>query len=76
MARRGSTRAWRRLRTAVLERDGEQCTALVAGRRCSVRVGLEVHHLRPLAQGGSDHPTNLTTRCRDHHPRGGLWRSR
>ena len=38
--------AWQRLRQRVLDRDGWRCT------RCESPVDLEMHHLRPLADGG------------------------
>ena len=57
-------RGWRRIRLRILERDGWRCT------RCGRAGRLEVHHRRPLHEGG--HPTdpaNLATVCRDCHLR-------
>jgi hypothetical protein len=47
----------------ILERDGWQCA--VPG--CSSRRGLEIHHIRPRARGGSNDPSNLITVCSSHH---------
>ena len=62
---RGTTwrSTWRRLRRVVLDRDDWRCTA------CGRPGGLEVHHLRPLEEGGDDDMANLATRCRDCHLR-------
>jgi hypothetical protein len=51
------------LRRAVLHRDGGRCS--VAG--CTSRHRLEVHHIVPFSQGGSNDPDNLTTLCWFHH---------
>jgi len=61
---RGSTRAWRKLRAAVIARDGG-CVV------CGVAGPLEVHHVLPMWRGGTDHPSNLEARCHAHHERGG-----
>ena len=54
--------AWRRARTAALERDGWRC------RRCGRAGRLEVHHVRKLAQGGAAYNlANLETLCGDCH---------
>ena len=50
-------------RNAVLERDGWQCQ--FAG--CTMRTGLEVHHIVFRARGGSDDAKNLITMCHIHH---------
>ena len=52
---------WSRLRRAVLERDRYRCT------KCGKAGRLEVHHLRPVHQGGTDTRDNLVTRCRTCH---------
>lgn len=52
----------RRLRFAVLERDGFTC------RYCghsAPSVLLEVDHVVPRSRGGSNHPANLATSCHD-----------
>ena len=57
------TKAWPRLRRRVLTRDRHTC------QDCH-RQGLrrvEVHHIRHLADGGSDDLENLTTLCYDCH---------
>ena len=51
--RRGSTRRYRRLRAFVLRRDKGRCV------RCFGRVGLECHHVVPLAAGGARYPVQL-----------------
>ena len=51
---------WAGLRAAVRARDGG-CV------RCGPRAGLEVHHVVPLADGGSNSADNLVTLCRECH---------
>ena len=54
--------AWRRARTAALERDGWRC------RRCGRAGRLEVHHVRRLAQGGAAFDlANLEALCAGCH---------
>jgi len=53
-----------KVRRAVVRRDG-RCR----WPGCQIRWGLEVHHLVPRSQGGSDHFTNLAAVCAMHHHR-------
>jgi 5-methylcytosine-specific restriction endonuclease McrA len=62
LKRNGSTRRWRRVRAHVLERDGWRCTVCGA-------PAVEVDHLIPVRDGGSDHPRNLRSVCTAHNPR-------
>lgn len=48
-------------RSKVLERDGNECL------RCSSTTDLEVHHIIPVSQGGSDDMDNLATLCSECH---------
>ena len=57
------TKAWPRLRRRVLTRDRHQCQD--CKRQGMGRV--EVHHVKHLADGGSDDLDNLTTLCYDCH---------
>ena len=60
--------AWHAIREAIMERDGQVCTMCGAKGHCFDE--LEVHHIIPRVDGGSDHPLNLTTLCkRCHHGR-------
>lgn len=52
----------RRLRIAILERDGYRC---VYCGRSATDVVLEVDHVLPRSRGGTDEPTNLVTGCQD-----------
>ncbi|MDE0658047.1 MAG: HNH endonuclease [Gammaproteobacteria bacterium] len=53
---------WRRVRRHVLERDGYACC------RCGRRgVRLEVDHVVPLKDGGTDDLSNLQTLCKPCH---------
>jgi len=61
--RPGSTHAWRKLRLVVLDRDRHRCQV------CGATELLEVHHLVPVSEGGTDTLSNLETRCRTHNPR-------
>ena len=61
VVRRISARAWRRLRHVVFDRDGWRCE------RCGRPGRLEVHHRRPVRQGGADVLDNLVTLCAGCH---------
>jgi len=64
---------WPQLKDAIKERDGGKCV------RCGSNgtettygedwtwLRLDVHHIIPRSQGGSDHPKNLMTQCFDCH---------
>ena len=55
---------WRRLRVAILDRDGWRCTNPECGRAGR----LEVDHIQPLEKGGAMYdPANLQTLCRTCH---------
>jgi hypothetical protein len=48
--------------------DGGQCAFISKeGRRCTERVFLEFHHVRPYALGGPTTPENISLRCRRHN---------
>jgi len=52
-----------RVRRYVWHRDGGRCT--VPG--CRAKRHLEIHHVRPRAQGGNHQPGNLTLLCGGHN---------
>ena len=54
-------RRWRRIRRRVLDRDGWRC------RSCGKAGRLEVHHVVPVEQGGTDAPINLQVLCVSCH---------
>ncbi len=63
---------WPRVHITILRRDrftcqdcGRQGRQVVAGKL----RGLEVHHIIPRSEGGTDHPTNLKTVCHECHKR-------
>lgn len=71
----GSTRAWRRRRLAVLDRDGWRCRVLVdvdgrivelGGTEC-LRPADTVDHVVPRVLGGTDDPGNLRAACSPHN---------
>lgn len=64
MTRTGSTRAWRRLRDLVLERDGRACRRPIppTGMPCG-RPANEAGHIVDKALGGTDTPENLRAEC-------------
>jgi 5-methylcytosine-specific restriction endonuclease McrA len=37
------------------------------GKRCAARRFLDIHHIQPVSQGGSDELENLTLLCSGHH---------
>lgn len=50
-------KGFRRPRKEALQRDGRRC------RRCFTTEGLEVHHVKPLCDGGTHDLDNLLTLC-------------
>ena len=58
-----------RFRQAVLARAGHQCQFVNAdGVRCSTTLGLQAHHVLPIAAGGDARdPDNGVALCRRHH---------
>jgi hypothetical protein len=49
-------------------RDEGRCTAVLpSGQQCGARRWFHVHHLKPVALGGSNSLDNLTTLCEGHH---------
>jgi 5-methylcytosine-specific restriction endonuclease McrA len=55
-------------RRAVYGRDNGRCTYVDArGERCHEVRHLEVHHVKPFAQGGEHEVWNLTLRCPAHN---------
>lgn len=52
---------WTELRNRALERDGFRCV------KCSIPGRLEVDHIVPKSNGGSDDLSNLQTLCRSCH---------
>lgn len=55
--------SWAAIRARVRARDGHACVV------CGSTEGLQVHHVLPLAEGGTDDLGNLETRCRRCHGR-------
>jgi hypothetical protein len=52
----------------VFARDQGRCTHRDAdGKRCTNERYLQIHHIQPVRQGGSNEPGNLTTLCSYHH---------
>jgi HNH endonuclease len=68
--RRYNTQAWRRLRQAILIRDGHTCQ--VGGPRCEI-VATTVHHILPSSQHPERFwdPTNLEAACAPCNAHGG-----
>jgi len=54
-------------RMAIFSRDGCQCRICGASPDDSVRVRLEVHHIKPWEEGGFSTPDNLITLCNICH---------
>lgn len=56
---------WEIIRTRIIERD-RGCSGRFLGGRCS--SVLDVHHIKPRTEGGSDEDDNLMALCHVHHP--------
>ena len=54
------------IRDRVLARDGWRCSGRFLGGECS--AVLDVHHILPREEGGTDEASNLMTLCHKHHP--------
>ena len=54
---------WETIRQRVMARDGYRCVD------CGGKEELEVHHIVPLAEGGTNTPDNLITLCKRCHRR-------
>jgi len=57
---KGSSRAWRVVRAAVLARDAYRCQ--IQGPHCT-QIATTADHLVPKSQGGRDMMTNLRAAC-------------
>jgi len=51
----------------VWRRDGNRCAFVGTSGRCSERRYLELHHVRPFADGGPPTAANISVRCRAHN---------
>lgn len=69
--RNGSTRRWRRLRAAVLERDGYLCQRPLEDGAPCLAPATDAGHIVDWALGGTDDPENLRGECETHNSRAG-----
>ncbi|MBW7877512.1 MAG: HNH endonuclease, partial [Candidatus Cloacimonetes bacterium] len=51
----------------VILRDKGRCSFQKHGRRCSHRRHLDIHHIKPVKDGGQNTVENLTILCEVHH---------
>lgn len=56
---------WENTRARIISRDGG-CSGRFLGGDCSAT--LDVHHIRPREEGGTDEDSNLMVLCHSHHP--------
>jgi len=64
----GSRHVPARVKRAVHDRDGGQCTFVSeSGHRCESRSDLEFDHVKEFARGGEATVDNIRLRCRDHN---------
>ena len=67
---RGYGATWQKLRKRILERDTYLCQCPECkGGTLRVRLAQEVDHIKPKAQGGTDHPDNLRAVSKECHER-------
>jgi 5-methylcytosine-specific restriction endonuclease McrA len=50
-----------------LSNNGQCSSTDEDGKRCAARRFLDIHHIQPVSQGGSDELENLTLLCSGHH---------
>jgi 5-methylcytosine-specific restriction protein A len=62
---KGSTRKWRTIRSAVLNRDKHLCVECKVNGICNPAT--EVDHIVPKNNGGTDALSNLQSLCKEHH---------
>jgi len=56
------------IRHQVMLRDRGECQGTTPnGARCGCRQWTDIHHIRPISFGGTNHLGNLLTLCRSHH---------
>jgi 5-methylcytosine-specific restriction enzyme A len=55
---------WPKLRASILDRDDHKCQ--IRGPRCRVKAD-QVDHIREVADGGTDDPSNLQSVCEPCH---------
>lgn len=68
LRRAGSTRAWRRMRLLVLERDRWRCQLPADdGSGLCLAYADHVDHITARAHGGTDEPANLRASCAHHN---------
>lgn len=60
-------RPWRRLRDQIMERDGYLCQCPACKKRPVPLVAHEVDHIKPVAFGGTDDPSNLQAISKECH---------
>jgi 5-methylcytosine-specific restriction endonuclease McrA len=63
-SKRKAGRPWQRLRQSILQRE-PLCRLCM--KRDRVALAVEIDHETPLANGGTDDPTNLRPLCRECH---------
>ncbi|MFM8313493.1 MAG: HNH endonuclease, partial [Deltaproteobacteria bacterium] len=57
-----------RIRNEKLVEAQNQCTYESSdGKRCPQRLWLELHHIKPISQGGGNQKENLIFLCSSHH---------
>ena len=62
---RGYDHRWRKLRARIMARDRGLCVACKEAGRLTAAD--EVDHIVPKARGGTDHPDQLQSLCRECH---------
>jgi 5-methylcytosine-specific restriction endonuclease McrA len=55
------------VRREVWTRDGARCAYIGTHGRCSERNFLQLHHVKPFAEGGPTNASNLELRCQAHN---------
>jgi predicted HNH restriction endonuclease len=56
------------IKHTVVSRDQASCQfRLPTGKLCGAKQWVEIHHIQPVSEGGTNTPENLIHLCRSHH---------
>ena len=63
----GRVKVAAKIRHEVMLRDGGRCTSISDGKRCESTRFIDLHHIVPVYEGGTNEVSNLTLLCSQCH---------